>query len=165
MAYLDVAANEAAWLAGRPAARAIRLGETERQVILRARRDAQAGRAGQRIGDPRLEALRLYAMLGRYRDDAAAPLRAAGFSTAERRIVDAMLDALPMRRAKARPATGRLIIAALILAPLLAAIGAYSWASFYIQDQLIALVLSGLALLLIMPLAGSAASPARHPAY
>jgi len=164
VAYLDVRADEALELAERAVARHIRLGDVERQVILRARRDAQARRAGARLGDPRLEALRLYAMLGRYRGDAGAHLLAAGFSRAERRIVDAMLDMLPLR---ARPApTGRVALAALFLLPVLAALGAYGWAAVYLEDRLIAVVLSGLATLLLMPVASALSTPApRRSAY
>ena len=152
MAYWDAAANEALGLADRASVREIRLGAIEREVILRARRDAQARRAGTRLGEPRLEALRLYAMLGRYRRDAVRPLLAAGFSQAERRVVDAMLDALPLRARSTTPTTGRLVLALLILIPLLTAAGAYGWASLYLQDRLIAVVVSGLALLLLTPL-------------
>lgn len=160
MAYVQT--DQSLWLA--TPAREIRLGDAERQVILRARRDAQAHRPGSRIGDPRLEALRLYAMLGRYRRDAVRPLLAAGFSPAERRVVDAMLDALPMRRRAAKPATGRLVLAILILLPLLVAVGTYGWANFYLQDRLAAAVLGGLSLLLLMPLARTLAAGApRRP--
>jgi hypothetical protein len=161
MAYRDMAGDEALWLAGRGAVREIRLGEVERQVILRARRDAQIGRPGGRLDDPRLEALRLYAMLGRYRRDAAHSLIAAGFSPAERRVIDAMLDALPLRGRAPQPATGRLVCAVLILLPLLAAGAAYGWASLHLQDRLIAFVVGGLALLVLAPLA-SALSPTRR---
>lgn len=150
MAYWD-AANEALILAERAPVREIRLGAVEREVILRARRDVQAHRAGTRQSEPRLEALRLYAMLGRYRRDAVQPLLAAGFSQAERRVVDAMLDALPLRSRAAAPTTGRLVLALLILIPMLAAVCAYGWASLYLQDRLIAVVVGGLALLLLTP--------------
>jgi len=162
MAYRDMAAEGEPWLGGRPAAREIRLGDAERRVILRARRDAQAHRAGQRQDDPRLEALRLYAMLGRYRRDAAHSLLAAGFSPAERRVIDAMLDALPLRGRAPQPATGRLVCAVLILLPLLAAGEAYGWASLHLQDPLIAFVVGGMALLLLAPLA-NALAPTRRP--
>ena len=161
MAYVQT--EQSLWLAAGAPAREIRLGETERQVILRARRDVQARRPGMRIGDPRLEALRLYAMLGRYRRDAVRPLLAAGFSPAERRVVDAMLDALPVRTRAARPATGRMVCALLILLPLLVAAGTYGWASLYLQDRLIAVVLGGLALLLLTPFA-NALAPNRRAA-
>ncbi len=141
----------------------IRLGEVERHVILQVRRDAQARRTGARIADARLEALRLYAMLGRYRRDGARPLSAAGFSPAERRVVDAMLDALPLRRPRTAPPTGRLLCALVILLPLLAASAAYGWADIYLGDRLIALVLSGLAALMLLPLAQMLV-PARRPA-
>lgn len=160
MAYRDT--NEAVWLADRSAVREIRLGADERQLILRARRDAQAGRRGTRLSDPRLEALRLYAMLGRYRRDSAQALLAAGFSPAERRVIDAMLDALPARARRQPPATGRLICALLILLPLLAAASAFGWASHYLQDRLIAVVIGGLALLLLTPFA-QALAPGRRP--
>ena len=153
MAYVQT--ETTLWLAARTPAREIRLGAAERRVILQARRDAQAHRRGKRIDDPRLEALRLYAMLGRYRRDAVRPLLAAGFSPAERRVVDAMLDALPTRRRPTRPTTGRLVCALLILLPLLGAAGIYGWASLQLQDRLIAMVLGGLALLLIMPFASA----------
>jgi hypothetical protein len=159
MAYVQT--EQSLWLAAGAPAREIRLGDTERQVILRARRDLQARRPGVRIADPRLEALRLYAMLGRYRRDAVRPLLAAGFSPAERRVVDAMLDALPVRPRAARPATGRTICALLILLPLLVAAGTYGWASLYLQDRLIAAVLGGVALLLLTPLA-NALAPTRR---
>jgi hypothetical protein len=162
MAYRDGAAEEALWLDGCGVAREIRLGDVERQVILRARRDAQAHRVGQRLDDPRLEALRLYAMLGRYRRDAVHALLAAGFSAAERRVVDAMLDALPPRGRAPQPATGRLVCALLILLPLLAGGAAYGWASLHLQDQLIAVVIGGVALLLLAPLA-NALAPTRRP--
>ena len=140
---------------------AIRLGDAERQVILRARRDAEAHRPGTRLPDMRLEALRLYAMLGRYRRDGARPLLAAGFSPAERRVVDAMLDAMPLRRRSA-PATGRLVYGLAILLPLLAAAGAFGWADTYLGDRLIAAVLGGLAALLVLPLASAVtAAPGR----
>jgi hypothetical protein len=161
MAYVQ--SEQSLWLAAQVPAHEIRLGDTERQVILRARRDLLAGRPGKRLGNPRLEALRLYAMLGRYRPDAARPLLAAGFSPAERRVVDAMLDALPTRT-HVRPATGRMIWALLILLPLLAASGTYGWASFYLQDRLIAAILAGLALLLFMPVAHALASHRRPTA-
>jgi hypothetical protein len=161
MAYVQT--EQSLWLAAGAPAREIRLGDTERQVILRARRDLQARRPGERIADPRLEALRLYAMLGRYRRDAVRPLLAAGFTPAERRVVDAMLDALPVRARKPSPTTGRTICALLILLPLLAAAGTYGWASLYLQDQLIAVVLAGLALLLLTPLA-NALAPNRRSA-
>lgn len=153
MAYRDARlANEAgSWEAAR--GWDIRLGETERHVILRARRDAQARRAGSRLADARLEALRLYAMLGRYRPDGARPLLAAGFSCAERRVIDAMLDALPLRRRRAAPPTGRLLCAMVILLPLLAASATYGWADIYLEDRLIALVLGGLAALMLLPIA------------
>ena len=160
MAYVQT--EQTLWPAAQAPAHEIRLGAVERQVILQARRDMQARRRGARIGDPRLEALRLYAMLGRYRRDAVRPLLAAGFSPAERRVVDAMLDALPIRRRPARPATGRLVCASLILLPLLLAAGTYGWASLYLQDKLIAFILGGLALLLLTPLA-SALAPNRRP--
>jgi len=160
MAYVQT--GQTLWGVGQAPGHEIRLGDTERQIILRARRDIQAGRPGKRIGDPRLEALRLYAMLGRYRPDAGRPLLAAGFSPAERRVVDAMLDALPART-RVRPATGRMIWALLILMPLLAASGTYGWASFYLQDRLVAAVLAGLALLLFTPVAHALASN-RRPA-
>jgi hypothetical protein len=159
MAYWDATANEALGLAERAPVREIRLGAVEREVILRARRDAQAHRPGARLGEPRLEALRLYAMLGRYRRDAVQPLLAAGFSPAERRVVDAMLDALPHRARPAAPATGRLVLALLILIPLLVAAGAYGWASLYLQDRLIAVVVSGLALLLLTPFMSALHAP------
>lgn len=159
MAYMQTEQN--LWLAAEAPTREIRLGDIERQVILRARRDVQAHRPGTRIGDPRLEALRLYAMLGRYRRDAVRPLLEAGFSPAERRVVDAMLDALPLRRRAAKPATGRMVCALLVLLPLLAAAGTYGWASLYLQDRLIAVILGGLALLLLMPFA-SALAPKRR---
>jgi len=162
MAYRDVRAEEEPWLGGRGAVPQIRLGDAERQVILRARRDVQAHRAGQRQDDPRLEALRLYAMLGRYRRDAAHSLLAAGFSPAERRVIDAMLDALPLRGRSPQPATGRLVCAVLIMLPLLAAGGAFGWASLHLQDRLIALVVGGMALLLLAPLA-NALAPTRRP--
>jgi hypothetical protein len=73
-----------------------------------------------------------------------------------------MLDALPMRARRVRPATGRLIAGLLILLPLLAAVSAYGWASFYLQDRLIAVVVGGLALLLLIPLANTLA-PTRRP--
>lgn len=155
MAYVQT--EQSLWLAARAPAREIRLGDTERQVILRARRDMQAHRPGVRIADPRLEALRLYAMLGRYRRDAVRPLLAAGFSPAERRVVDAMLDALPVRARAPKPATGRMVCALLILLPLVVAVGTYGWASLYLQDRLIAVVLGGLALLLLTPLANALA--------
>jgi hypothetical protein len=161
MAYVQT--EQTLWLAAGVAPREIRLGETERQIILRARRDAQARRPGTRLGNPRLEALRLYAMLGRYRRDAVQPLLAAGFSPAERRVVDAMLDALPMRARAARPTTGRLVCALLILMPLLVAAATYGWASLYLQDRLIALVMGGLAVLLLTPLA-NALAPNRRSA-
>jgi len=161
MAYVET--DQTLWLAAEAPAREIRLGDAERQVILQARRDAQARRPGTRIGDPRLEALRLYAMLGRYRRDAVRPLLAAGFSQVERRVVDAMLDALPLRRRAAKPATGRLVCAFLILVPLLVAAGTYGWASLYLQDRLVALVLGGLAILLLTPLA-NALAPNRRAA-
>jgi len=161
MAYVQT--ETSLWLAAQAPAREIRLGAVERQVILQARRDAQARRRGKRIDDPRLEALRLYAMLGRYRQDAVQPLLAAGFSPAERRVVDAMLDALPQRRRAAQPTTGRLVCALLILFPLLAAAMIYGWASLQLQDRLIAAVLGGLALLLLTPLA-SALAPGRRSA-
>jgi len=161
MAYVQI--EQSLWLAAEGPAREIRLGDAERQVILRARRDLQARRPGTRLGDPRLEALRLYAMLGRYRRDAVRPLLAAGFSPAERRVVDAMLDALPVRRRPAKPATGRMICALLILLPMLIAAGTYGWASLYLQDRLIAVVLGGLALLLLTPLA-NALAPGRRAA-
>ena len=161
MAYVQI--EQSLWLAAGAPAREIRLGEPERQVILRARRDLQARRPGTRLADPRLEALRLYAMLGRYRRDAVRPLLAAGFSPAERRVVDAMLEALPVRRRTPKPATGRMICALLILLPLLIAAGTYGWASVYLQDRLIAAVLGGLALLLLTPLA-NALVPNRRPA-
>jgi len=159
MAYVQT--DPAVWLESRVPAREIRLGAAERQVILQARRDAQARRRGKRNGDPRLEALRLYAMLGRYRRDAVRPLLAAGFSPAERRVVDAMLDALPQRRRVAPPATGRLVCALLILLPLLTAAAIYGWASLHLQDRLIAAVLGGVALLLLTPFA-SALAPRRR---
>jgi hypothetical protein len=160
MAFRDT--NEALWLTDRAAVREIRLGADERQLILRARRDAQAGRSGTRLADPRLEALRLYAMLGRYRRDGAQLLLAAGFSPAERRVIDAMLDALPSRPRRPAPATGRLVCALLILLPLLAAASAYGWASLYLEDRLIAFVIGGLALLLLTPFA-QALAPGRRP--
>lgn len=160
MAYVQT--EQSVWLAAQAPAHDIRLGEVERQVILRARRDAQARRPGARLGDPRLEALRLYAMLGRYRRDAVRPLLAAGFSPAERRVVDAMLDALPLRGHAAPAGRGRLVFALLILMPLLAAVAAYGWARFHLQDPLIAAVLGGLALLLLTPLA-SMVAPRRRP--
>lgn len=160
MAYVQT--EQSLWLAARTPAHEIRLGDVERQVILRARRDVQAGRPGARLGDPRLEALRLYAMLGRYRRDAVRPLLAAGFSPAERRVVDAMLDALPPRGNAGRAGNGRLILALLVLLPLLAAAAAYGWARLHLQDPLIAAVLAGLALLLLTPLA-SALAPRRRP--
>lgn len=159
MAYVQTEAS--LWPAAQGPLREIRLGAAERQVILQARRDTQARRRGKRIDDPRLEALRLYAMLGRYRRDTAKPLLAAGFSPAERRVVDAMLDALPPRRRAARPTTGRLVCALLILLPLLSAAAIYGWASLHIQDRLIAMVLGGLALLLLTPVV-SALSPGRR---
>jgi hypothetical protein len=152
MAYWDSTANEALGLAERAPVREIRLGATEREVILRARRDVQARRGGTRQSEPRLEALRLYAMLGRYRRDAVQPLLAAGFSQAERRVIDAMLDALPLRARPPAPTTGRLVLALLILIPLLGAASAFGWASLYLQDRLIAIVVSGLALVLLAPL-------------
>jgi hypothetical protein len=161
MAYVQT--EQTLWVAAQTPAHEIRLGATERQVILQARRDVQARRSGVRIGDPRLEALRLYAMLGRYRRDAVRPLLQAGFSPAERRVVDAMLDALPIRARAVRPATGRLVCAFLILLPLLVAAGTYGWASLYLQDRLIALVLGGLALLLLTPFA-NALAPGRRAA-
>jgi hypothetical protein len=161
MAYVQT--EQSLWLAAEAPARGIHLGDAERQVILQARRDAQARRQGTRIGDQRLEALRLYAMLGRYRRDAVRPLLAAGFSNAERRVVDAMLDALPLRARKPKPTTGRLVCALLILLPLLVAAGTYGWASLYLQDRLIALVLGGLAILLLTPFA-NALAPNRRPA-
>jgi hypothetical protein len=160
MAYRDT--KEALWLIGQAPTREIRLGEVERQLILRARRDAQARRPGERVADPRLEALRLYAMLGRYRRDGAHALIAAGFSPAERRVIDAMLDALPMRARRARPVTGRLVWALLILLPMLVAASTYGWANHYLQDRLIAFVLGGLALLLLVPFA-NACAPTRRP--
>lgn len=161
MAYVQSEKNW--WPTAHAPAREIRLGDAERQVILRARRDLQTRRRGTRIADPRLEALRLYTMLGRYRRDAAQPLLAAGFSPAERRVVDAMLDALPMRARAASPPTGRLVCAMLILLSLLFAIGAYGWASLYLQDRLIGLVCAGLALLVLTPLA-TALMPRRRQA-
>ena len=162
MAYRDT--NQALCLAGRTCSSEIRLGDAERQVILRARRDSQAGRPGARLPDPRLEALRLYAMLGRYRADAVDALLAAGFSPAERRVLDAMLDAVPVRSLRAQPATGRLICALLILVPLLAATAVFGWASLYLQDRLIAAVVGGLALLLLLPIANALTEPSR-PGY
>jgi len=159
MAYRDVTANEALELAGRASPRGIRLGDVERQVILTARRDAQARRAGNRLSDPRLEALRLYAMLGRYRRDAAHSLLAAGFSPAERRVIDSMLDALPLRGRAPQPTTGRLICALLILLPLLAGGGAYQWAALHLQDRLISVVVGGLALLILAPVASALYAP------
>ena len=159
MAYVQT--ETTLWLAAQRPAREIRLGAAERQVILQARRDTQARRRGKRLGDPRLEALRLYAMLGRYRRDAVRPLLAAGISPAERRVVDAMLDALPPRGRPAPPTTGRLVYALLILLPLLAAVAIYGWASLHLQDRLIAAVLGGLAMLLITPFA-SALAPRRR---
>ena len=160
MAYVQTEID--LWLTAQPSTREIRLGATERQVILQARRDVQARRRGKRIDDPRLEALRLYAMLGRYRRDAVRPLLAAGFSPAERRIIDAMLEALPLRRRPAPPTTGRLVCALLILVPLLTAAAIYGWASLHLQDRLIAAVLGGLALLLLTPFA-SVLAPRRRP--
>ena len=162
MGYVQT--EQALWLAAQAPTHEICLGDVERQVILRARRDLQARRPGTRIGDPRLEALRLYAMLGRYRRDAVLPLLAAGFSPAERRVVDAMLDALPMRARQVNPTTARMICALLILLPLLVAACTYGWASFYLKDRLIAVVLGGLALLLITPLANMLAPNRRPPA-
>lgn len=159
MAYLQ--SEQSWWPTANAPARVIRLGDAERQVILRARRDLQARRRGTRIADPRLEALRLYAMLGRYRRDAVLPLLAAGFSPTERRVVDAMLDALPMRTRAASRSTGRLVCAMLILLPVLFATGAYNWASLYLQDRLIGIVFAGLSLLLLTPFA-SALTPRRH---
>ncbi|HMI19791.1 MAG TPA: hypothetical protein VK533_09620 [Sphingomonas sp.] len=162
MAYWDAAANEALGLAERAPVREIRLGAVERELILRARRDAQAHRPGTRQSEPRLEALRLYAMLGRYRRDVAPSLIAAGFSPAERRVIDAMLDALPMRARAAQPATGRLVVAILILIPLLVAAGAFGWASIYVQDRLIAVVIAGLAVLLLTPIISGLHAPSRN---
>ena len=161
MAYVQT--ETAFGLAAERPAGEIKLGTAERQVILQARRDLQARRRGKHVDDPRLEALRLYAMLGRYRRDAARALLAAGFSPAERRVIDAMLDALPLRRRAAGPMTGRLICALLILLPLLTAAAIYGWASLQLQDRLIAAVLGGLALLLLAPFA-SALAPGRRPA-
>lgn len=161
MAYVQT--ETTLWLTTQVSTREIRLGTAERQVILQARRDVQMRRRGKRIDDSRLEALRLYAMLGRYRRDAAQPLLAAGFSPAERRVIDAMLDALPLRRRAAHPTTGRLVWALLILMPLLTAVAIYGWASLHLQDRLIAAVLSGLALVLLTPFA-SALAPRRRPA-
>jgi hypothetical protein len=149
-------------LGGRTIVQPVRLGENERQVILRARQDTRMRRGGERLADTRLEALRLYAMLGRYRSDGARALLGAGYTPMERRIIDAMLDALPVRPAPPRPVTGRLVWALLILLPLLCAASAYGWASLYIEDQLIALVLGGLALLLIVPAANALAAPTRR---
>lgn len=163
MAYRENSANEAVTLAERTPVLAIRLGDAERQVILHARRDAQAGRAGERLADPRLEGLRLYSMLWRYRVDGKRALLNAGFTPAERRVIDAMLDALPLRTRASRPVTGRLIWALLILLPLLFAVTFYGWAAVYLQDQLIALVVGGLALLVIAPVANAMAMPARRP--
>lgn len=166
MAYCEFETNEAVWLQGQSLTRAVRLGDPERQVILSARRDAQAGRCGAILPDARLDALRRYVMLAQRRTaEAGLALMAAGFTATERRIVDAMIGALPVRSSAVRPATGRLVVAALILVPLLIAIGAYSWANVYLEDRLIAVVLGGLALLLVMPLAGAmAAPPARRGA-
>ena len=160
MAYVQT--ETTSWLTAQVTTREIRLGVAERQVILQARRDVQAHRRGKRIDDSRLEALRLYAMLGRYRRDGARPLLAAGFSPAERRVIDAMLDALPLRRHAPRPTTGRLVCALLILLPLLTAAAIYGWASLHLQDRLIAAVLGGLALLLLTPFV-SALAPKRRP--
>jgi hypothetical protein len=74
-----------------------------------------------------------------------------------------MLDALPLRRRAAKPATGRLVCAFLILVPLLVAAGTYGWASLYLQDRLVALVLGGLAILLLTPFA-NALAPNRRAA-
>jgi hypothetical protein len=166
VAYLDLAANEAAWMAGRATigAREIRLGAAERQTILRARRDARAGRTGASTADPRLDALRAYALLPNRRAVGAGRLLiAAGFSPAERRVVDAMIEALPARAASARSSRGRLVTALLILAPLLIAVSAFGWARASLGDPLIAVVVSGLALLLMLPLAGAVAAPVQGP--
>ncbi|HWI86407.1 MAG TPA: hypothetical protein VNT42_08810 [Sphingomonas sp.] len=159
MAYFDATANEAVWLQGRSVARTIRLGDAERRVILTACHDRHARRGGRQLADGRLEALRRYTTVGDRSAAAANMLQNAGFSPAERRIVDAMIGAIPPRVVTARPATSRLVFAALILIPLLAAIGGYSWANAYLQDRLIAIVVAGLALLMVMPFAGAMLAP------
>ena len=163
MAYLGERVNEAVALAGRGPECGIRLGDAERQVILQARRDLQLRRAGTGLADRRLEGLRIYATNGRHSPNGARALLAAGFSPMERRVIDAMLDALPSRAPACRPVTGRLIWAALILRPLLFAAGTYGWASLYLEDRLIALVLGGLALLVIAPVANALTGPSRRP--
>lgn len=166
MAYLDIAANDPLGLQARPMAREIRLGDAERRVILSARRDAQPGRAGSVLADSRLEALRRYAMLPCISASDSRRLLAPHFSLPERRIIDAMIGALPSRLQPVGPAAGRLIYAAAILMPLLPAVGAFSWVNVYLQDRLIAVVVGGLALLLVMPIAGAMVKPApRRRAY
>jgi len=165
VAYLDTRANEAVIVASRAVLPGIRLGEPERQVILRAARDLRTGREGVQLDDPRLEALRVYAMFGRERREGAHALLSAGFTAAERRVVDAMIDALPMRAASSRPVTGRLVWASLILLPLLSALDAYGWANLYIEDRLIAFVLASLALLVLAPAISAIATPARRNPY
>jgi hypothetical protein len=99
-------------------------------------------------------------MLRERRSPASARLLlAAGYNAAERRTVDAMLDALPHARPSAVPVTSRLVCAAAILIPLIVAIGGYSWANLYLQDRLIAVVLGGLATAFVMPVASALGAP------
>lgn len=180
MAYLDLAATRPFEASTAVRQGGARLGSQERLVVLLSRTDPlwsvrprrTGGRllgflfgmeAPHRLADPRLEALRRYAVAYRLRDegaeDAEAAALRAGFSGAQLAQARHMIDGA--RAHHVHKSSGALVRQGLLtLAAFLIFYGATAWLSPRLDSALIAFVFVAVAALSVAPLAAKR-EPAR----
>jgi hypothetical protein len=181
MAYLDLTADHPFEASARAPAVDTRLSAQERLVVLLSRTDplwslrprhthSRALRflfgieAPHHLADPKLEALRRYAVTYRLRDASVSEVEEgalqAGFGTSQIAQVRHMVDSA--RAARPRQSAGGLIRQGLLaLAAFLTLYGATAWLSPRLDSPLIAFVFVAVALLSIAPVAAKR-EPARR---
>ena len=181
MAYLDLTADHPFEASVRAAAVAPRLSAQERLVVLVSRTDPLWSlrprqthsrtlrflfgiEAPHHLADPKLEALRRYAVTYRLREAGVAEVEdgalQAGFAASQLAQVRHMVDGARATHARKKAASpvgpGLLVLAAFLIL-----YGATAWLSPRLDSPLIAFVFAAVALLSVASLAGKA-DPARR---